>query len=164
MINQDADNPYGWANQSIQRLHTSETIKLIDLIKGKPTLIVNTASHCGFTPQFEGLEKLYQQYKEKGLIVVGVPSNSFKQESENTAKTHEVCYQNFGVSFVMTETLEVKGKNAHPIFQHLNKEKGAPRWNFYKYLINRDGHVVRKFSSITSPTKKRFLRAIDQII
>ena len=164
MNNIDEQTGYAWLDTSIHRLNSDEKLNLAELIKGKPAVFVNTASHCGFTPQFAGLESLYQQFKEKDLVVVGFPSNSFKQESKEANNTSAVCYQNFGVSFTMTESVDVKGENANPIFKHLKQEKGAPRWNFYKYLIGRDGQVVKKFSSFTNPSKKRFLRAVEQLI
>lgn len=128
--------------------------------KGQVVLIVNTASKCGFTPQFEGLEKLYQKYKDKGLAIIGFPCNQFgKQDPGANDEIQEFCSLNYGVSFPMFGKIEVNGKNAHPLFEHL--KKAAPgalgtkniKWNFTKFLVNRDGEVVERFAPATAPEK-----------
>ena len=134
--------------------------------KGKVLLIVNTASKCGLTGQYEGLETLYQTYKDKGLVVMGVPSNDFaNQEPGKNEEIAEFCKLNYGVSFPMTSKYSVKGKNAHPFYKYAKKELGfgtGPKWNFHKYLIDREGKVVDYFQSTTKPDAKRLIKAIEK--
>jgi glutathione peroxidase len=128
---------------------------------GKVLLIVNTASQCGFTPQYTGLEKLYQTYKDRGFEVLGFPCNQFgSQEPGSTADIGAFCEKNYGVSFPMFAKIEVNGENAHPLYRFLKKEKpgllgplggGAIKWNFTKFLINRQGEVVARYASTTKP-------------
>ncbi len=133
--------------------------------KGKAILIVNTASKCGLTGQYEGLEKLYQTYKNKGLIILGVPSNDFGAQEPDPAKTiAEFCKLNYGVSFPMTQKEVVSGKQAHPFYRWAKEELGfgtAPKWNFHKYLINHRGELVDYFNSTTGPTSSNISNAID---
>lgn len=127
--------------------------------KGKPVLIINTATKCGLAPQFDGLEKLHQDYKEKGLVVLGFPCNQFAgQEPETNDSVIESCKINHGVTFQLTEKIEVNGGNAHPIFKHLKKEKGgfllsSIKWNFTKFLINKEGEVIQRYAPTTAPEK-----------
>lgn len=127
--------------------------------KGKPVLIINTATKCGLAPQFDGLEKLHQDYKEKGLVVLGFPCNQFAgQEPETNDSVIESCKINHGVTFQLTEKIEVNGSNAHPIFKHLKKEKGgfllsSIKWNFTKFLINKEGEVIQRYAPTTAPEK-----------
>jgi glutathione peroxidase len=127
--------------------------------KGKPVLIINTATKCGLAPQFDGLEKLHQDYKEKGLVVLGFPCNQFAgQEPETNDSVIESCKINHGVTFQLTEKIEVNGANAHPIFKHLKKEKGgfilsSIKWNFTKFLVNKEGKVIQRYSPTTAPDK-----------
>lgn len=153
-----------WLDHSMQKLHSSETVDLCETTAAKPVLIVNTASYCGYTYQFSALESLYQAYKERGLVVIGFPSDSFNQEDEDAAKTAEVCYINHGVSFPMTEVVKVKGQDAHPLFQHLAREQGAPSWNFNKYLISRNGDVIKHFSSKVEPDSVALRQAIEELL
>lgn len=120
---------------------------------GKVLLVVNTASYCGFTPQYEGLEKLYANYSAQGLVVLGFPSNDFGQQEPGKSKDiADFCFNTYGVKFPMFEKSVVSGKNANPLFLELAKAGGgAPRWNFYKYLIGRDGKLIDSYSSITAP-------------
>ncbi|MNZ74016.1 Hydroperoxy fatty acid reductase gpx1 [compost metagenome] len=138
----------------------------IDLCRfaGKPLVVVNTASHCGFTPQFKGLESLYQRYREQGLEVLGVPSDDFKQEADEAAETATVCYVNYGVTFAMSAPQVVTGKEAIPLFRGLAAQSGAPRWNFYKYVIDRQGKVIAHFSSLTKPEDPKLLQAVEQAL
>jgi len=127
--------------------------------KGKTILVVNTASKCGLTPQFEGLEKLYQKYEEKGLIILGFPCNQFAgQEPGDEKSISEGCMINYGVSFPMFSKIEVNGGNAHPIYKYLKKElrglfNSNIKWNFTKFLIDSDGKPVKRFAPITRPDK-----------
>ena len=127
--------------------------------EGKVLLIVNTASKCGFTPQFAGLEKLYQQYKDQGLEVLGFPCNQFGgQDPGSNEQIGSFCQKNYGVSFPMFSKIDVKGPEAHAIFRYLtNNSKGilgnGIKWNFTKFLINRQGHVAARFAPLTKPEK-----------
>jgi glutathione peroxidase len=120
---------------------------------GKVLLVVNTASHCGFTPQYEGLEKLYATYSAQGLVVLGFPSNDFGQQEPGKGKDiADFCFNTYGVKFPMFEKSVVTGKKANPLFLELAKAGGgSPRWNFYKYLVGRDGKLIDSYSSMTSP-------------
>jgi glutathione peroxidase len=151
-------------DHQLRRLHANETVDLKAAYQGKPLLFVNTASHCGFTGQFEGLEALHQRYKDRGLILAGFPSNSFRQEADDEAETAKVCFYNFGVSFDMYAPISVRGSDAHPIFAELARQSRAPRWNFYKYLIDQNGRVVEVFPSTTSPDSKRVEQAIEALL
>lgn len=141
-----------WLNVEVKRLHSEQVDNLCKYFQaGKPILIVNTASHCGYTKQFGGLEALHQKYKEAGLTVLGFPSNSFKQEEKTEKGTAAVCYENYGVTFPMFSHVEVKGDGAHPVFRQLAGKSQAPRWNFNKYLIL--GDQVSHYGSTVKPLK-----------
>lgn len=130
---------------------------------GKVVLVVNTASFCGFTGQYKGLEELYARYKDKGLVVLGFPSNDFSQESGSNQQIAEFCENTFGVKFPMFAKSSVKGAEASPLFRQLTELSGtAPRWNFHKYLLGRDGKLVDNYSSLTGPDNKGLVRAIEQ--
>ncbi len=152
-----------WLNHSIGMLHREEQHDLCALTTGKAVLIVNTASFCGYTPQFEGLEALYQRYRDRGLVVIGFPSDDFFQEANDAAETAEVCYVNYGVTFPMTSVVKVRGDGAHPVFRHL-QQAGKPSWNFNKYLVGRDGSVIAHYGSNTGPDDKKLLAAIEQVL
>ena len=132
---------------------------------GKTVLIVNTASKCGFTGQLDGLQQIHETYKERGFTVLGVPSNDFGgQEPGSEGEIESFCQINYGVSFPMTAKEHVSGPNAHPVFVWMRDQLGgltAPRWNFYKYLIDPDGHAVDWFASTTRPTASTLTRAIE---
>ena len=135
--------------------------------KNKVVLIVNTASFCGFTNQYEDLQKLWDTYKSKGLIVLGVPSNSFNQEKDNDSEVKEFCEVNFNINFPLTSITEVKGENAHELFKwaHKNHGKSAiPKWNFHKILINKEGKVEDTFNSFTKPSSKKIIDKIENIL
>jgi glutathione peroxidase len=127
--------------------------------KNQVLLIVNTASKCGFTPQFEELQGLYEEYREKGLTVLGFPSDQFmNQEFDDQEEIIEFCQVNYGVSFPMFKKMDVKGKDAHPLFKFLTKEKKGLllsdiKWNFTKFLVDRNGEVYERYSPQTSPRK-----------
>lgn len=127
--------------------------------KGKVVLVVNTASKCGFTPQFKGLEELYNEYKEKGFEILGFPCNQFKnQDPKSNKEINNFCQLNYGVTFTMFEKIDVKGPNAHPIFKYLKEQtKGLLndeiKWNFTKFLIDSNGNVVKRYAPTTSPSK-----------
>jgi len=131
----------------------------LDTYAGKVALVVNTASKCGFTPQFEGLEKLHSQYADDGLVVLGFPCNQFgNQDPAENDEIGAFCEKNYGVTFPMFEKVDVNGSEAHPLFDWLREEKsgllgGAIKWNFTKFLIGRDGTVLKRYGSTTKPEK-----------
>jgi glutathione peroxidase len=135
---------------------------------GKPLVIVNTASKCGFTPQYKGLEALWQAKRDIGLVVLGVPSNDFGgQEPGTHSEIQSFCELRFGVDFPLTEKVHVTGAEAHPLFQWIGAKGGflaKPHWNFYKYLIGPDGRFVDWFSSITAPGSGRFTKAVEKLM
>lgn len=135
---------------------------------GKPVIIVNTASKCGFTPQYKGLEEVWQRHKTDGLVVLGVPSNDFAgQEPGTSMEIEQFCEINFGVDFPLTEKVHVKGAEAHPLFTWIGEQGGflaKPRWNFYKYLIGRDGKLKDWFASVTAPDSTKFERAVERLL
>ena len=132
---------------------------------GKVVLVVNTASFCGFTPQYKSLEELHARYKDKGLVVLGFPSNDFSQEPENNKKIADFCENTYGVKFPMFSKTTVRGSEASPLFKQLTKlTDTAPKWNFYKYLISRDGQKVQSFNSTTDPLAKGFLSEVDKLV
>ncbi len=136
--------------------------------RGKVLLVVNTASRCGFTPQYDGLEEVWQKYQAQGLVVIGVPSNDFGKQEPGTAEDIQTfCEVNFNISFPMTDKQVVKGKNAHPFYQWVSAEAGLmgkPRWNFHKYLIGRDGQLVSWFASTTTPQSNKMQTAIQKAL
>jgi glutathione peroxidase len=158
-----ADCP-AYLDHEFTRLHSTQKLNLCDEFAGKPLLIVNTASHCGFTPQFKGLEAVHQQYRERGLVVIGFPSDDFDQEDADQAKTAEICYVNFGVKFTMLAPSAVKGPNANPVFKELARQTQAPAWNFNKYLVAPDGTVVRHFGSRVAPDSKEVQQAVEALL
>ncbi len=149
----------------LPKLRSKGTIDLCEAFKGKALVVVNTASFCGFAPQFKGLEALYQRYKDEGLVVLGVPSDDFFQESDDETETAKVCYVNYGVTFPMTQTQPVRGSDATPLFKELAEQAGgAPRWNFYKYVVDRDGKVVDYFSSKVKPDDPELISAVRKAL
>lgn len=151
-----------YLQQTFQQLHSSDSIDLCERAAGKALIVVNTASHCGFTPQFKGLEALYESRKDEGLEIIGIPSDDFNQEADSQAEVAEVCFKNFGVSFMMTEPDHVKGDAANPLHAWLIQNTGqSPRWNFYKYVIAPDGKVIGMFPSRVAPDSAQFRQAVD---
>jgi glutathione peroxidase len=153
-----------YLNQDFRKLGSSQKVNICKDFAGKPLLIVNTASHCGFTPQFKGLETAYQKYKAKGLVVVGFASDDFNQEDADEAKAAEICQQNFGVTFPMLSPQHVKGPEANPVFAELARQTKAPAWNFNKYLVQADGTVAQYFDSKVTPESPQFTAAIEKIL
>lgn len=149
---------------SLPELRGKEQVDLCERFAGKPLVVINTASYCGFAPQFEGLEGTYKAYREQGLEMLGVPSNDFKQEDADSDKTAKVCYANYGVTFTMTKAQSVRGDTAIPLFKQLAEQSSAPKWNFYKYVVDRRGKVVASFSSLTKPDDPEFKAAIEKAI
>ncbi|SPD63043.1 Glutathione peroxidase [Cupriavidus taiwanensis] len=132
---------------------------------GKVVLVVNTASYCGFTPQYEGLEALYAKYNARGLVVLGFPSNDFSQEPGSQKEIADFCYNTYGVKFPMLGKSHVRGSDANPMYALLAKQTGtAPKWNFYKYLIGRDGKVVASYGSRTTPDDKELVAKIESLL
>jgi len=130
---------------------------------GKPILLINTASLCGYTPQYAGLEQLWRRYRDQGLLVIGVPSNDFGgQEPGGTAEIDHTAHQEYGVTFPLTEKVTVRGALAHPFYKWAAVERplDVPRWNFHKYLVGRDGHITAAFPSETEPQDARIMAAV----
>lgn len=151
--------------QGEQRSLRSEAMSnLCELSQGKVTLVVNTASQCGYTGQFDGLEKLYQEYKDQGFTIIGFPSDSFRQEHVDEEDVAEVCFANFGVTFPMMSISAVTGRRANPVFAHLSREQGPPAWNFHKYLVGRNGEVIASFPSAVAPMDERLTNEIKQAL
>ncbi len=145
---------------------SGELINLNDF-RGKPVLVVNTASYCGFTKQYDDMQKLWEKYKDKGLIVLGVPSNSFNQEKKVNSEVKEFCEVNFNINFPLTEITNVKGDNAHEIYKWAKENHGksaVPKWNFYKILINKEGKIEDTYASLTKPTSKKITRKIESLL
>ena len=140
--------------------------KVIDLndYKDKIIVIVNVASRCGFTKQYDDLQNLWNSYKNKNLIVIGVPTNDFKQEPASNADIKEFCETNFNISFPLTEKINVVGKNAHPFYKWAKENYGngaVPKWNFHKIIIGKNGKISDTFASITNPSSKKFINFIE---
>jgi glutathione peroxidase len=137
----------------------------LEAYRGKVLLIVNTASLCGFTRQYAGLQTLYGKYRDKGLVVLGVPSNDFgRQEPGSAPEIKKFCETNFNITFPLADKVKVTGADAHPFFAQVREELGywaRPRWNFYKYLIGRDGHIVAWFSCVTAPCSGAIEKAVE---
>ena len=139
----------------------------LKIYKNKVILLVNTASYCGFTGQYEDLQKLWDKYKLDGLIVLGIPSNSFNQEKKENKEVKDFCEVNFNINFPMSTITEVKGDNAHEIFKWAKKNHGKsaiPKWNFFKILINKEGKIEDTFSSFTNPTSNKITSKIEELL
>ena len=148
--------------QNVQRLQDEKPQSLCQY-SGKVVVVVNTASFCGFTPQYKALEALYTQYQGRGLVVLGFPSNDFSQESGSNKDIAEFCESTFGVKFPMFTKTTVSGKDASPLFKQLAAASGTPvRWNFYKYIVSRDGLAVASFNSMTDPGGSKFVAEVEK--
>ena len=132
---------------------------------GKPLLIVNTASRCGFTPQYEGLQNLFSIYHKTDLTIIAITSNSFNQEYSNTEDIKKICLVNYNIGFITSSPIEVKGDLSHPLFKWVKDEyKKSPKWNFYKYLFNRSGKLADSWSSMTKPDSNKIIKEINKLI
>lgn len=153
-------------NQDFRKLASTSVENLCDTHRGKVLLIVNTASKCGYTPQYDGLEKLHAKYEEAGFSVLGFPSNDFMgQEPGSEQEIQEFCRLTYGVKFPMYEKTPVKGNDAHPLFKALAEVSGTyPTWNFHKFLIDRNGKLIAQFSPSTKPTDIQLVSAIEQAL
>ena len=135
--------------------------------KNKVIIVVNVASQCGFTNQYNDMQKIWDNYQDKGVIMLGVPSNDFNQEQDNNSAIKTFCETNFGITFPMTEKVSVKGSEAHPFYKWAKDNYGksaVPKWNFHKIIIDKSGNVAETFSSLTNPSSKRFISAIEKLI
>lgn len=160
-----SENAYSY---SFKDINEEDVINLSDY-KGKTLVVVNTASLCGFTYQYDGLQKLYDDYKDQGLVVLGVPSNDFgNQESGTNSEVKEFCESTFSITFPLTEKNVVKGKDAHPFFKWSKKELGfiggVPRWNFHKIIIGKDGNAIAGYTALTRPSSKKFISEIEKAL
>ena len=147
-----------------RKLHSKDSVDICALMENKTVLVVNTASHCGFASQFKELEALHKKYKDKGLVVVGFASDDFKQEDADEEKAAEICYLNYGVTFTMFSPTHVTGKEVNTLFKALAEQSKAPKWNFNKYLLNKEGQVIEHFGSMTKPDSPKLAEAIEQLL
>lgn len=148
-----------------RKLNSQEMVNMCSEYEGKTLLIVNTASYCGFTPQFKGLEAMYADLKDEDFVVLGFPSHDFNQEDDNEGKTAELCELTYGVKFPMFEPTHVKGDDADPLFRMLAKATGkAPSWNFNKYLVDKQGNVVKHYKSSVKPTDKTLMMDVQKAL
>lgn len=141
-------------------------IELSDF-RNKVIVVVNVASRCGYTPQYKDLQTLYDNYKDRNLIIIGVPTNNFKQEPGTNDQIKDFCETNFGITFPMTEKINVIGNNSHPFYKWAKEDFGIgaiPKWNFHKIVIGKNGKVVDTFASFTKPTSKKFVKLIEKLI
>ena len=162
VMSNDEKKFYDFSIESI----TGETINFNDY-KNKAVLIVNTASYCGFTKQYNELQELWDLYKNKGLVVLGIPSNSFNQEKKSNTEVKKFCEVNFNINFPLTAITEVKGENAHELFRWAKDNYGksaVPKWNFHKILINKKGKIVDTFVSFTNPKSSKIVNQIEIIL
>jgi glutathione peroxidase len=153
-----------WLNHDFRKLHSSDTVNICKDFAGKPLLIVNTASHCGFTPQFKGLQEVYEKYKGRGLELIGFASDDFNQEDKSEENAAEICYVNYGVKFTMLSPTHVKGAEVNPVFAELIKQQKAPNWNFNKYFVKADGKVENHFSNTVTPESQQFTAAVESLL
>ena len=151
-------------NNTLRVLDSDDEQNLCEY-SGNVVLVVNVASRCGYTPQYAALQRIYSKYKDDGFVVLGIPSRDFKQEFSEEARVAEFCSTEYGVDFPMFATAKVKGKNAHPFYKKLIAASGKePRWNFAKYLINRDGQVIGHYKSSVTPESERLVSAIQAVL
>ena len=152
-------------NFNLRPLAEETPASLCENYSGKVLLVVNTASRCGFTPQYDGLEALYEDYRDRGLVVLGFPSNDFAQEPGTEQEIVSFCRLTYAVKFPMFEKISVSGASAHPLYQTLAANGGGyPKWNFHKYLVDREGNVVTSFPTRTEPQDPQIIEAIEQLL
>jgi len=153
-------------DENFRKLASDEELNLCEAYSGNVVLVVNTASKCGNTPQYEGLEKMYSEYRDEGLVVLGFPSNNFMgQEPGTEEQIQDFCRLTYGVKFPMFEKTEVKGGDAHPFFEKLAAASGTyPTWNFHKFLIGRNGQLITEFSPRTQPYDEKVVAAVEQAL
>ena len=148
-------------NHSMRKLASTEEVQFCEAYEGKALLIVNTASYCGYTSQFESLEKVHRAYADNGLVVLGFSSDDFFQEDNDEGDAAEVCFEKYDVTFPVIATSAVRGSDANPVFRGLGEAEGYPRWNFNKYLVSPTGEVVEHFSSGVKPDSEEMRAAIE---
>ena len=137
----------------------------LDKFTGKPILVVNTASRCGYTPQYANLQNLFLRYKDSDLTIIATTSNSFYQEYDDTDDIKKICLVNYGIGFVTSSPMDVKGDNAHPMYKWINNTYNKkPKWNFFKYLFDRNGKLVESWSSMTKPDSPKIINHIEKLI
>ncbi len=148
-----------------RKLNSQETVNMCKEFQGKTLLIVNTASYCVFTPQFEGLEAMYEQYKSQDFVVLGFPLHEFNQEAKDEGKTAELCELTYGVKFPMFEPTDVKGENADPMYRMLAEATGeAPSWNFNKYLVDKQGNILKHYPSKVTPSDDVLINDVEKAL
>ena len=154
--------PTPLSSSSLRQLNSTQSLNLCDLTQGKVCLFVNVASHCGFTYQYEALEKLYKSYADKGLVIIGFPSSDFFQEKDQEADIAQFCQLNFGVTFPLSEKIHVRGSDAHPVFKWLQQSTDTSvKWNFYKFLVESNGKPVEAFARLTESKDKKIIESIE---
>lgn len=151
-------------DHEFRKLHSSDMARLCAVVGERPALLVNTASHCGYTGQFAGLQKLHEQYGPRGLVVIGFASDDFRQAARDEATAAKICYVNFGVEFTMLAPTAVRGEAANPVFAAIAAQQPAPGWNFNKYLVAADGNVLAHFPASIAPDDARLTAAIEQLL
>ena len=147
-------------DHSMRKLASKDSVQFCEAYEGKALLIVNTASYCGYTPQFESLEQVHQDYRERGLVVLGFSSDDFFQEDNDEGDAAEVCFEKYDVTFPVMATSAVRGSDANPVFKGLGEASGYPKWNFNKYLVSSTGEVVGHYGSGVAPDSEELLVAI----
>ena len=165
-FNKGSANYAQLAHEFIFNSIEGESIKLSDY-QGKVILVVNVASRCGFTKQYDDLQNLWTNYKDKGLVVIGIPTNDFKQEPGSNKDIKDFCETNFNINFLITEKINVLGASAHPFYKWAKENYGnsaIPKWNFHKIIIGKDGKIADTFASITNPSSKKFINFIERQI
>ena len=160
LLSSDTVNLYDFSFEDIDGNQVN-----LNKFAGKPILIVNTASRCGFTPQYANLQNLFQNYRKSDLTIIATTSNSFNQEYLDTEDIKKICLVNYDVGFVTSSPMNVKGNNLHPIYSWIEEEYNEkPKWNFYKFLFDRNGQLVKSWSSMTKPDSSKITKLIDQLL
>lgn len=160
-VNVTLANVYSFSFENVNI--TKPDIKLSDY-KGRVVMVVNTASKCWFTTQFDDMQKIYDKYKERGFVVIAVPSDDFNQEMKTKEEVESFCKVKYGVTFPVSKIYNVKKGEVHPFFMHAGQKTTSPKMNFYKYLINKNGEVVEYYSSVTNPSSKKVASKIEELL